>query len=133
MQKLMIAGTISKDAELRRTQAGDAVCGFSVVVSNGKDKDGNWRDGTFYDCSMWGNFGEKMQPYLTKGQKVTIIGRPTARAHDGKAYLGCQVDDIDLQGNRSEQAPRASGSTSGGYGGGGDMDDEQIPFSMEWR
>jgi single-stranded DNA-binding protein len=37
---LTIAGNIGKDAEVRRTQSGDPVAGFSVAVDNGKDTDG---------------------------------------------------------------------------------------------
>lgn len=138
MQQLLIAGTIVKeDAVLRRTQGGDAVAGFSVVVDNGKDKDGNRRDGTFVDCSLWGKRGEALCQYLTKGTKVTITGRPTVREHNGKAYLGCSVNEITLQGGNSggngdrEAPPAAGGYDQGGAPAGG-MDDE-IPFAAEWR
>lgn len=138
MQQLLIAGTITKDAELRRTQGGDPVAGFSVVVDNGKDKDGNRRDGTFIDCSLWGKRGEALCQYLTKGTKVTITGRPTVREHNGKAYLGCSVNEITLQGGKSSggqgdayEAPPPAGGTPAG--GGAYDPSEDIPFIYEWR
>lgn len=134
MQILMIAGNIGKDAELRTTQKGDKVAGFSVAVDNGKDANGNRRDSTWYDCSLWGKRGEALCQYLTKGSKVTVTGRPTAREHNGKAYLGLSVDEITLQGggqsqghpDPGRQAPPSQGS---GYQDGphGQYDDE-IPF-----
>jgi single-strand DNA-binding protein len=52
MQKVIVAGVVSSVKELK--QVGDRqVFNFSIAVSNGKDKDGNWRDSTFWDCSLW--------------------------------------------------------------------------------
>jgi len=131
MQTLTIAGTIGRDAVIRNTQNGDAVAGFSVAVDNGKDKSGNKRDATWFDCSLWGKRGEGLGPYLTKGTRVAITGRPGAREHDGKIYLQCNVDGITLQGGGQERQDNG-GNQGDGYsaGGrpGGDMDDE-IPFS----
>ena len=122
MQQLTIAGTLGKDAELRKTGNGDAVAGFSVAVDNGKDKNGTKRETTWIDCSLWGKRGEALSPYLTKGLKVAITGRPTVRAYDGKAYLGCSVNEITLMGGgekSSGQSPQAPASQN--------LDDE-IPF-----
>lgn len=135
MQKLFIAGNVGKDPVLRRTGNGDAVLGFSLAVDNGKDKDGNKRDATWYDCSIWGKRGESLERHITKGSKLTLIGRPTTRAHEGKAYLGIAVDDLTFMGGGQsgdsgggyDSGPSGGGS---GYSGGSsshDMDDE-IPF-----
>ncbi len=131
MQKLFIAGTIGKDAEVRYTKGnGDAVASFSVAVDNGKDKQGNKRDATWFDCSVWGKRGESLAPYLKKGGSVSIIGRPTAREYNGKVYLGVNVDEITLQGGNS----KSNNSNTESYSSGSsqsvqdDMNDE-IPFS----
>ena len=131
MQQLLIAGTIVKeDAVLRRTQGGDPVAGFSVVVDNGKDKDGNRKDGTFVDCSLWGKRGEALCQYLTKGTKVTITGRPTVREHNGKAYLGCSVNEITLQGGKSGDADGGDSSMDRyrEKEPSGELPDDEIPF-----
>lgn len=143
MQKLIIAGTVTKPAELRRNGGGDPVLGFTVVVDNGKDASGNRRDGTFYECSLWGKRGEAVEAHVTKGKKLTVIGRPTVRVYDGKAYLGLSVDDFTFQGGGEQsqqdrqQDRQDDGGQSGGsgYGAGGrGMDDrDEIPFNMEWR
>lgn len=130
MQKLIIGGMITKDAELRRTQNGDPVCGFSLVADNGKDKDGNRRDGTFYDCSIFGKRAENVYRYLVKGLYLIVEGRPDARVYNDKAYLQCRVSDFTFQGtsggNTGKNAPQEQ---SEGYGGGAGADmDEQIPF-----
>lgn len=128
MQKLIIAGNVGKDAELRRAQGGDPILGFSLAVDNGKDKPATW-----YDASIWGKRGESLEPHIKKGNKLTLIGRPTVRVHEGKAYLGISVDDLTFMGGgqRDDREPQRGGAPAGGAGR-TDMDDE-IPFSMEWR
>jgi single-strand DNA-binding protein len=106
MQQLTIAGNVGKDAELRRTGNGDAVLGFSVAVDNGKDKNGNKRDSTWFDCSIWGKRAESLERYITKGTKVVLTGRPTAREHNGKAYLGISVNDLTFMGGNSQGEQR---------------------------
>lgn len=122
MQVLIIAGNVGKDAELRRTNSGDAVLGFSLAVDNGKDKSGNKRDSTWYDCSIWGKRAESLQNYITKGTKLTLTGRPTAREHNGKAYLGISVNDLTFMGGSS-----SGGNRGGDYGGGSGGYDYQAP------
>lgn len=97
MQKTTIAGTVSQVRELK--QVGDKqVFNFSVAVSNGKNADGSWRDSSFWDCSVWDKRAEAVSRFLTKGTKIAVIGRPAARAHEGKAYLQLTVDDFTLLG-----------------------------------
>jgi len=133
MQMLVISGVIGRDAEIRRTQGGDAVAGFSVAVDNGKNKQGNKRDATWFDCSLWGKRGEGLGPYLTKGSRVSITGRPGAREHNGKVYLQCNVDQITLLGGGQDRQQSNDGHQSPeGYGGGGrpgDDLDSEIPFA----
>ena len=133
MQVLIIAGNVGKDAVLRRTNSGDAVLGFSLAVDNGKDRDGNKRDSTWYDCSIWGKRAESLERHITKGTKLTLTGRPTAREHNGKAYLGISVNELTFMGGSSGGGDR--GSDYGGGSGGGDYQappaqgfDDEIPF-----
>ena len=132
MQQLTLAGTVGRDAELRRTNSGDAVLNFSLAIDNGKDKDGNKRDATWFDCSLWGKRAEALQSYVLKGGKLTVTGRPSAREHNGKVYLGCNVQELTFmgggnrdsqQGGGYDQSPQGYGDQSGGSG----FDDE-IPF-----
>lgn len=110
MQTLIIAGTVGKDAVLRNTTSGDAVLGFSVAVDNGKDKSGEKREPTWYDCAIWGDRAKKLESHITKGLRMTLTGRPTAREHEGKVYLGISVDNFTFQGGGAEKSDNYSGS-----------------------
>ena len=154
MRNITIAGNIGKDAQIRTTQNGDKITGWSVAVEAGygQNKKTQW-----YDCSWFGSRGEKVAPYLTKGSKITVSGEFDTREHDGKTYLQISVNNVTLQGggNQSgdrgqsgggyDQSPAGYGGnhSQGGYGGGsaygagtggaGGVDEDEIPFSRDRR
>lgn len=137
MQILTIAGNVGKDAVLRQPQSGgDPVLNFSIAVDNGKDKDGQSRPATWFDCALWGKRAESLERYILKGTKLTVSGRPSARAHEGKAYLGITVNELTFQGGNAQSdgerqsKPSSAQSQSGGYSAPGGMDDD-IPFSPQ--
>ena len=142
MKHIVIAGGLTRDSELRRTQGGDPILNFSVGVSEGRDK-----PSTYFSCSLFGKRGEALAAYLTKGTKVTVIGDFSTREHDGKTYLQVRADQVTLQGGGKKadddsagygqsQGGQSGGYASGsGYGAGGrpDLDGDLIPFAPEVR
>jgi single-strand DNA-binding protein len=129
MQNLTLAGTVGRDAELRQTQGGDPVLSFSIAVDNGKDANGNKREATWFDCSIWGKRATALQGHITKGSKLTVTGRPTAREHNGKVYLGCSVNELTFMGggNRDSQTQPQQSTPAGGYDPRDDLQDD-VPF-----
>ena len=105
MQQLFLSGTVGRDAELRRTQGGDPVLNFSLAVDNGKDRNGEKRAATWFDCAIWGKRAEGLARHIVKGSKLSLRGRPTARAYEGKVYLGINVDDLTFMGGGDRQQP----------------------------
>jgi single-strand DNA-binding protein len=131
MQILTIAGNVGNVKDVRQV-GDDSVLNFSLAVDNGKDKNGQKRDATWYDCAIWGKRATALQPHITKGSKLSVSGQPSARAHEGKAYMGLTVDKLTFMGG-GEQRDDSGQSSGGGYGaggtpGGGDMNDS-IPFA----
>jgi single-strand DNA-binding protein len=136
MQILTIAGNVGKDAELRQA-GGDDVLNFSLAVDNGKDKNGEKRAPTWYDCAIWGKRATSLQSHITKGSKLTLSGRPTVRVHEGKAYLGLTVSELTFMGggNRDDDAPaqrRDDVARQSPLSQRSALDDE-IPFAPEVR
>lgn len=97
MQTLTIAGNVGNVKDLK-TVGNDEVLNFSIAVDNGKDKNGEKREATWYDCALWGKRAASLSPHITKGLKLVVSGRPSARAHDGKAYLGLTVNELTFMG-----------------------------------
>jgi single-strand DNA-binding protein len=121
MQNLTIAGNVGKDAILRKTQSGDAVLSWSIAVDNGKDKNGNKRDSTWFECSMWGSRAESLETYITKGSKLVVTGYPTARAYENKVYLGVTVQQLTFMGGGQQRDDQQRQDPQGAY-------DDEIPF-----
>ena len=123
MKHITIAGGLTRDAELRRSQGGDPILGFSVGVSEGRDK-----PSTYFDCSLFGKRAEALAPHLKKGSKVTVCGDFSTREHNGKTYLQVRVSELTMQGggHRDDREPQRGGAPAGGAGR-TDMDDE-VPF-----
>lgn len=137
MKQICIAGNIGKDAETRTTPNGDKVTSWTVAVENrnGRDKSTFW-----FDCDLWGKRGETLAQYLTRGGKVTVSGELGKREHDGKTYLSIRVDNVALQGGKSDGGTydggqRDNGPQTGAGAGGRPSDDDgdSIPFAPEWR
>jgi len=127
MQNITIAGRIGRDAELRRTQGGDAVCGFTVAVDyrDGREKATNW-----WRVSLWGKRAEALAQYLLKGVSVTVSGEFSLGDYDGKPQLNIRASEIALQGGRGEQRkPDGSQGAPSGGGFAGDLDEDRIPFA----
>lgn len=139
MQILMIAGNVGNVKEVK--DVGDSqVLNFSVAVNNGKDKNGEEREATWYDCAVWGKRAEALAPYIEKGTKLALTGRPSARSHDDKAYLGLTVNELTFMGSSVGAKPKerereddySSGFSTSGYKPSGpkesyDLNDD-IPF-----
>ena len=125
MQVTMIAGNVGKDAELRSTQSGDKVLGFSVAVENGKDKNGNRRASTWYRCSVWGQRAESLQRHIKRGTKLALTGRVGVNVYKGDGFLTLTVNELTFmskaQKECGEDRPRHDDSKRN------DIDDE-IPF-----
>ncbi len=123
MINLTIAGNVGRNAELRRTQNGDEVLGFSLAVDNGKDKNGNKRDTTWVKCSIWGKRASSLENYVRKGTKLVLTGRPGVDVYEGKGSLTLSVQELTFMGGGEQREQR-------GYDDPPENDDlgDEIPF-----
>jgi len=71
MNKIILIGRIGRDAELRYSPDGKAVCGFSMAVDDGY---GEKKSTIWVRCSLWGDRADKLAPHLTKGKPVYVEG-----------------------------------------------------------
>lgn len=126
MKNITIAGNIGKDAVVRRTQAGDAITGWSVAV---EERKGQEKRTIWFDCSMFGKRGEAVSQYLTKGTRVAVAGDLSTREYDGKTYLTVNANEVTLLGGGEKRESRDDGDDyrEKQNTGRSDLDDE-IPF-----
>lgn len=99
MNVFTFSGNLGNDCRIGNA-GGTPVCNFSVAVKSGF---GQNEQSIWIDCALWGKRAEGGLPgYLIKGQKVMVSGELGTREHDGKTYLTCRVNEIDLAGGKNE-------------------------------
>jgi single-strand DNA-binding protein len=107
-QHIMIIGNVGRDPELRYTQSGVAVCGFSVAVNRTWTQDGEQREEvTWFRVSAWRGLAETCNQYVHKGMQIMVAGRIGASAYtgqDGEPRAGLELTALDVQflGRRGE-------------------------------
>jgi single-strand DNA-binding protein len=146
----VIVGRLTRDAELKYTNSGQAVCHFSVATSSRRKKADQWvEEASFWDIDLWGKQGESINQYLTKGKLVAVEGsmRQDRWEQDGqtRSKTVISANTVQLLGGGSSQGGNSSqpsqgserpqgsgsqqkpGSASSGPAGSDDFTDD-IPF-----
>ncbi len=86
INSVTVSGNLTRDMELRATPSNYPIGNLSVAVNDRrKAQDGSWEDyPSYFDCSLLGERAQKLQPYLTKGTKVTVSGKLRQRRWQDK-------------------------------------------------
>ena len=100
MNKLTIIGNLTRDPELRTTQAGKDVCSFTVAVSRRNAKEGQ-PDADYFRVSAWEGLGRNCKQYLAKGRKVCVIGAVSVSTYTGndgttRAQMDVLAQDVEF-------------------------------------
>lgn len=110
INKVFLAGHLTRDPELRSTAEGNPVLSFGIAVNERiRDKQtGEWRDrGNFFDCTMFGARAESLSRFLSKGNKVSIEGRlrwnQWERDGEKRTKVEIVVSEIELMNARPSE------------------------------
>ena len=139
--RVVLAGNLTRDPELRFTKEGVPVAGFGLAVNRVRSKSD---EVDFFDVSAWRELGETVANYKKKGDPILLEGRlqyRTWEAKDGsrRSKVDVVADNIQFlgKGNGADGKGSADGSAgssrSGGRAGQGQETDEEsyedIPFA----
>jgi single-strand DNA-binding protein len=137
VNQVALVGNITDDPELRYTQSGAALAGFTVAVSHRSKHNGEWQDVTegFLRCTAWGSVAENASRTLKKGMRVFVAGKLVQRTwqdNDGnkRQSVEIQVSHVgpDLQFATAEVAKSTAeglGSASDGPSAASSADEKQ--------
>ena len=110
INRVIISGNLTRDAELRNTAGGLPVLGFSMAVNDRRknQQTGEWDDyPNFIDCTLFGSRASGVAQYLTKGTKVAVEGklRWSSWEKDGarRSKIEVIVDELEFM-TRSDNA-----------------------------
>ena len=75
LNKIFIMGRLTRDPELRRTQAGISMASFTLAVDRDyKAQDGS-RQADFIDVQAWRHTADFVSRYFVKGRMAVVEGR----------------------------------------------------------
>jgi single-strand DNA-binding protein len=129
-------GRLTANAELKYTTSGTACVKFSICIKDSYKKGDQWEEKpNFFNCVVWGKYGEAMQKHLTKGKRVGIEAK--LRHNPWTDNSGGKHNDVTLvinnlmlldapKGEASSPAPAAPAQS--GNPGSGEPPADDIPF-----
>jgi len=117
---VILIGRLTRDAELKYTAGGMAVCKFAIAVNRRKKSGEQWvEEASFFDIVLWGRSGETLNQYLVKGKQIAVEGElhQNRWEQDGQARSKIEImaSNVQLLGGTSG----SGGTSSGSYASGG--------------
>lgn len=124
--KVILAGNLARDPELRYLPSGSAVCNTAIATNRRYKK----QDGTqgeevcFIDITFFGRTAEIANQYLKRGSKVLIEGRLrleqwTDQNGGKRSKHSVTVDSMQMLDSKGSQNSQNSNDMGGSYGQGG--------------
>ena len=132
MNKFIVTGNITKDADLRYTTTEKAYSKFCIANNEGY---GENKKTNFFNCTLWGKSAENLNRFLTKGQKVLITGKVEINDYKDEEGVERKIIDInvdsfggvELLGNKAQQESGTNNDTSNNSDLLIDIDDDMTP------
>lgn len=84
LNHITLAGRLTADPELRRTQSGIAVASFNLAVDQDYKAQNGERGVDFIPIVAWRGTAEFAEKYFEKGQMAIVSGRLTSRRYEDK-------------------------------------------------
>ena len=84
----VIAGHLTKDVELSKTQNGNSVAKFTVAVNGYNDTT------DFINCVAWNKLADIVNMYCKKGDLVTVEGRISVRNYENQQGQRIYITEV---------------------------------------
>lgn len=118
LNHVVLIGRLTRDAELKYTANGQAVCKFSIAVNRRRKNGDQYVDeANFFDIVSWGRQGEALNQYLVKGKLVGVDGelRQDRWEQDGQNRSKIEIVANNLQLLGGTPGGGGSSGSSGGF------------------
>lgn len=125
MNNVTLMGRLTRDPELKYSQAGKAYCRFTVAVNRDFNKD----EADFINCLAFGKTAETIAEWLGKGRRIALQGRIQTGNYENKN--GDKVNTFEVVADRFEFVDSARSETSKkSYSNNDDVldDNDDFPF-----
>ena len=119
LNKIIIQGRLTRDAELRRTSTGLAVASFCVAVDRDwPNKETGEKETDFINCVAWRHTGEFVSKYFSKGSMIVVSGRLQIRNwtdDNGTKRTTAEIVAEDVYFGESKKKESAPADTTPNY------------------
>lgn len=146
MNKAILMGRLTRDPEVRYSQAEKPLCiaRYTLAIDRRKSKANEDPGADFISCIAFGHNGEFAEKYLKKGTKIVVEGRIQTGSYTNKDGQKVYTTDVvveaqefaESKGGMSEEdkAARDQAAMQGYVGGDGFMNipdgiEEELPFT----
>lgn len=121
INKVMVSGNLTRDAELSTTPSGVEILRFGLAVNERRrNSNGDWEDyANFVDCTIFGKRASGVAPYMLKGTKVALEGRLHYSSWEDKngggrrSKLDVTVDELEFMSRNGNATQNATSSPAG--------------------
>lgn len=125
---VILIGRLTRDAELKYTSGGMAVCKFAIAVNKRRKNGEQWvEEANFFDIVLWGRSGESINQYLVKGKQIAVDGelRQNRWEQDGQSRSKVEIvaNNVQLLGGTGGSGGAGFGSYSANEGSSGPAGD----------
>ena len=93
INSVVLAGRITKEPELRKTQSGKSVCSFVIACDRPKTKDGE-SAADFISCVAWNQSADYLCAYAHTGDLIGIQGSIQTRSYDDQSGQRRYVTEV---------------------------------------
>ncbi|MBR0294704.1 MAG: single-stranded DNA-binding protein [Bacilli bacterium] len=94
INRVVIAGRLTRDPELRNTQTGTPVATFTVAVDNRTKNPDGTRSASFIPVVVFAQAAETVSKFARKGMLVGVDGRLNQRSYDRKDGTKATVIEV---------------------------------------
>lgn len=139
MNKVVLMGRLTKDPDVKYTQAQEPMCiaRYTLAVDRMKTKNNQDPGADFISCVAFGKKGEFAEKYLQKGTKILVEGRIQTGSYDNKEGKKVYTTDVVVEGQefcekREGGAPAADippAASDDGFMNIPDDIQEELPFN----
>lgn len=129
LNKAILNGRLTKAPELKQTNSGKSVCGFTIAVDRNRDREKT----DFVPIVAWGKTAKFVNQWFGKGDLITIVGHIEVRSYedkDGNKRTATEIIAEEVLFGGSKNTASASEKPAESKNGGFEQieDDGNLPF-----
>lgn len=113
LNRVVLAGRLTKDPDLRITPNGVAVANFTIAVNRPFSNKEGEQDADFINCVVWRRAAENLANFQKKGSLIGVDGRLQSRSFDNQEgkrvfvteVVADSVQFLESKGGNDNQQP----------------------------